>query len=280
MRLRLALTDEGTGYGWLAYFLSMSYVVSSVSVVLFKFRKMNLFRLMISLMVSLSYAYLSTGRTFILLFFTLHLLPLVLMKQIKLKGLLVGTGALVTGIIFIAMMTAKGISSEKGLSDNISGFTENLRGYTIAPLLACSGLVEKSPLPTLGDNTFRTFTAILHTAGFAEAPPVLIRDYAHVPDATNVYTVYEVYFKDFGYFGFGFVALFSIFHFYLYRQMKTYGGMYLFLYSVACYPLAMQFFQDQYFSLFSTWVQFFIFYWVIFSTKGIHFNLNNHEIKS
>jgi oligosaccharide repeat unit polymerase len=264
----LALTDEGTGYGWLAYFLSMSYVVSSVSVILFKFRKMNLFRLMISLMVSLSYAYLSTGRTSILLFFTLHLLPLVLMKQIKLKGLIVGTGALVTSIIFIAMMTAKGISSEKGLSDNASGFTENLRGYTIAPLLACSGLVEKSPPPTLGDNTFRTFTAILHKAGFAaEAHPASTHDYAYVPDATNVYTVYEVYFKDFGYFGFGFVALFSIFYFYLYRQMKTYGGMYLFLYSVACYPLAMQFFQDQYFSLLSQWVQFFVLYWVIFNTK-------------
>ena len=270
IKLRSAVTEDMMGYGWLSYFTMLSMVASSVSIFLFKDRKITLSRLILSLGVSVAYLYLSTARTSFLLFFVLHLFPFVLTKQIGLIGIFTGGCLLLLSFIFVATMTAKGVSTENDLSDNVYSFLENTRGYTIAPLLAFSTLFEKPPQPMWGENTFRFFLSVFRATGFSKLePPALIRDYAFVPDATNVYTVYEAYFRDFGGFGFAFVIFFATLHVYLYRRAVMQGGVYIFLYSASVYPLVMQFFQDQYFSLLSMWIQLFFWYGVV--VKGIRF---------
>jgi oligosaccharide repeat unit polymerase len=262
--LRTSLTENGIAYGWLSYFTPLSFVTSSVSIFLFKSGKIRCPRLILSLLISISYAYLSTGRTFFFLFLAMHVFPLILTRTVQYRGALIGAGLSFMAFVFVAAMTAKGVSFENGIADNMSSLSENIRSYSIAPLLAMSDLVEKAPEPALGANTFRSFLAVLHAFGFSSIkPPELIRDFVSVPYRTNVYTVYDVYFRDFGYFGFAVAIFFVAMHVYLYRQAITRGGVYIFLYSVSVYPLAMQFFQDQYFSLLSQWIQIVILYWVL-----------------
>jgi len=91
----------------------------------------------------------------------------------------------------------------------------------------------------------------------------MFREFTLVPDLTNVYTVYDPYYRDFGNLGFLFVFIFIILHVAFYQRSYSKGGIYVFLYSATLYPLIMQFFQDQYFSLISMWAQCFFWYWVV-----------------
>ncbi|RZJ37028.1 MAG: oligosaccharide repeat unit polymerase [Chryseobacterium sp.] len=68
--------------------------------------------------------------------------------------------------------------------------------------MAFSKFLYILPSPSFGENTFRTFFSILYSLDFMSEPPIaLVRGFEYVPDPTNVYTVYEVYVRDFWYLG-------------------------------------------------------------------------------
>jgi hypothetical protein len=50
----------------------------------------------------------------------------------------------------------------------------------------------------------------------------------------------------------------GLIHTYFYLNLNR-GLMYKFLYAILLYPLCFSFFEDQYFSILSQWIQFFIF---------------------
>jgi hypothetical protein len=80
--------------------------------------------------------------------------------------------------------------------------------------------------------------------------------YITTPILSNVYTVYYNYFKDFSYLGLFFNCIYSFIHTIFYnktRERNKFINIYFF--ATLMYPLVMSFFQDQYMSLFSTWVQ-------------------------
>jgi oligosaccharide repeat unit polymerase len=103
-----------------------------------------------------------------------------------------------------------------------------------------------------------------YALGLSNIQPVaLIKEFTYVPDLTNVYTVYEVYFRDFSYSGILIPPLFLVGHYWLYRKALLFGGVWIFYYSASVYPLVMQFFQDQYFSILSLWIQVAFWFWLI-----------------
>jgi oligosaccharide repeat unit polymerase len=272
VQLRAAMTEDGQGFGFLNYFYVLSYVLSSISVILYINKKIGVLRLSASIAISLFYVYIGTGRTGALLLLLLIFIPLVLLKIFRLKGIFIFSLLVIILFVFIAGMTAKGVSVESGTLENIESFLENIRGYTVAPILAFSKFIDLNNSVGFGENIFRTFFAIFYSLGMTDIPPIaLIRDYTYVPDATNVYTVYEVYFRDFSYFGIFIPPLFLLFHWWLYRKALQKGGIWIFYYAASSYPLMMQFFQDQYFSLLSSWVQIGFWYWFFFYMPKISF---------
>jgi oligosaccharide repeat unit polymerase len=263
VKLRTAITNEGESLGFFSYFSLLSAVVCSATVLMYRNRETGLIRLVVSIVLGLFFAYLSTGRTFVLLFFILSLLPLVIVGTVKIKGLAVAAAIILIAFFFSAAMTSKGVSFEAGLSENIESFLENIRGYTVAPLLAFSKFLDTLPNPSFGENTFRTVFSLLYSLDITSEPPIsLVRGFEYVPDPTNVYTVYEVYVRDFWYAGAFLPPAFLIGHWWLYRKARGLGGKWIFFYSASVYPLAMQFFQDQYFSLLSMWIQLLFWYWI------------------
>lgn len=266
IRLRSAMTEDGESFGVLSYFSILAIVVASISVASYSERGIRFFRLSLSILVCLFYAYISTARTFVLFLFLLLFFPLVLTGVIRFKGILIATFLMACAFVFVAAMTAKGVSVEAGATDNASSFAENLRGYTIAPFLAFSRLVSSPPAADWGLNAFRLVFTVLNTLGVTDQPPLaLIRGYEFVPDPTNVYTVYETYFRDFLFPGVFIPPMFLIGHWWLYKKAKGLGGKWIYYYSASMYPLAMQFFQDQYFSLLAMWIQIGFWYWLLLS---------------
>lgn len=266
--LRYALTEGGESYGFLAYVSLLSFVVGSLNVFAYRQKLAGLCRLILSLVVALCYVYLNTGRTSLLLFLCLIVIPLVVVGVVELRGVIFSILFFVIVFVFVAVMLTKGVEVDADFLSNIDSFFKNIRGYTVAPFLAFSDLIETGSALGWGENTFRFFISLIYASGLSDVEPVnLIRDYAFVPDPTNVYTVYEVYFRDFSYFGMLVPMLFLLLHAFMYRRARFLGGIWIFFYAASVYPLMMQFFQDQYFSLLSMWFQLGFWYWLFLASK-------------
>lgn len=275
VRLRTSLTHFGEGYGVLGYLLIISFVVTSLMAFLYAQKKVSFLMLFFSSSVSLFYAYFSTGRTSFLLFFCLVFFPLVLIKFIDKKKFILSSIGLVFSFLFIAAMTSKGVSLKADFSANVSSVINSFIGYSLAPFVAFYNLTEIFNGHDFGSNTFRFFYALAHSLGLTSDEPVsLIREFSYVPQAVNVYTVYEVYFKDFRYVGVFIPPLFLIGHYLLYSISQSRGGVFIFYYSASVYPLVMQFFQDQYFSLMSQWIQIIIWFFLFTIRVNLKLNIN------
>lgn len=262
IQLRYSLTEEGQVFGFSGYLFTLSYVVSSLSIISYFNKEIGFLRLAMSICISLFYVYVGTGRTSVLLFLLLLFIPLILLGKFGARGIFIFFILLIALFLFVAGMTSKGVSVDSDFLENISSILENARAYTVAPFLAFSTFMSSEFQLGYGENVFRTFIAVAYNFGLTDIPPVaLIKNYVYVPDLTNVYTVYEVYFRDFSYFGLFFPQFFLLLHWWLYKIAFRKKGVWIFYYAASSYPLVMQFFQDQYLSLLSTWVQIGVWYW-------------------
>lgn len=279
INLRTAFTEYDQSYGIMSYLIPLFFV--SYSLTFYNNFKKGLlnFKFIILTISALFYVYISTGRTFALLLFALILFPLIIQQKVSKKALAISGIVLIFIFVGIASMTAKGgYDPELNFEENVQVILNPLRSYTVAPFIAMGRIHDRLDQQVLemGINSFRFFFAILSGLHLVDAPPSLIKSYEQVPDMTNVYTVYEVYVKDFGILGYYIPVFLLIMHWNFYIFARKYGGIWIFICSFLYYPLIMQFFQDQYFSLLSTWIQMIVWYaiFVKYSPNKIKY-LNN-----
>lgn len=152
--------------------------------------------------------------------------------------------------------------------------------YMSGSLVAFEKLVASSSDYVYGENTFRFLYAIFNKLFGTGEVQGLVQDTVAISDkqGTNVYTFYQYYFKDFGLLYALLVQFFiGIFHGILYRKMLSKRPINIFFFSIMIYPLVMQFFQDQYISLFSTWLQHLVVGWLFFNTNLFVVRVNNDQ---
>lgn len=152
--------------------------------------------------------------------------------------------------------------------------------YMSGSLVAFEKLVASSSDYLYGQNTFRFLYAIFNKLFGTGEVQELVQDTVAISDkqGTNVYTFYQYYFKDFGLLYALLVQFFvGIFHGILYRKMLSKRPINIFFFSIMIYPLVMQFFQDQYISLFSTWLQHLVVGWLFFNSNLFVVRVNNDQ---
>jgi oligosaccharide repeat unit polymerase len=105
--------------------------------------------------------------------------------------------------------------------------------------------------------TFRTPLAVLRFLGApVEVPEMIQPNVTFASYLINVYTVFSPYYRDFGVVGVGlFLGVLGALHGWIFRQLKTGMPIIIVANALLFYALIMQFFQDQYFSLMSQWIQ-------------------------
>ena len=135
---------------------------------------------------------------------------------------------------------------------------EELQTYLSGSIAAFSKTWKEHSFTRYGGNTFRFFIAILDAVfGTSNAVP-LVNEFATFSNGfrTNVFTFYDYYLRDFGII-YSLIIQFvvAIIHGVSYKKMQTGNPYSIYIFSMLTYPLVMQFFQDQYFSLLSTWIQ-------------------------
>jgi len=216
------------------------------------------------------YLLLSTGRTFALLFFCLLLVPLILAGRLKLRGVVTAAALVLISFAVVTILLGKLSAVQGGDVSVVSAVYQHLKDYMVDPFVSFSELFKQGSPMLLGEYTFRFFVSILRALHLTELVPVpMVREYPAVPNLVNVYTVYEVYFLDFAYWGFLFPTGLLFVNWALYVRAKKLAGPWLFIYGASFFPLLMQFFNDQYMTLLSMWIQIAFFSFVFVKSSAL-----------
>lgn len=244
-------------FGISSYVLNISFAGTAYLILYFR-RVHKTPWVWLSIVLSLGFTLLSTGRTFFLLLGCLIIGSAMPVSWRNRKMLFLAAPLLVV-IVFVLLPWLGGRLSAASL--------EYLaKMYSFAPLSAFDYLVNSGSPTTAGSMTFRTPFAVLRALGVPVDVPELIQQYSPTRFPANVYTVFSPYFRDFGMIGVGlFMGILGGVHGRVFRQLKSGIPIIIVANSLLFYALLMQFFQDQYFSLMSQWIQ--ILFWTyVFNT--------------
>ncbi|WP_138993497.1 O-antigen polymerase [Larkinella sp. C7] len=268
LRFALNKENEGESYGILGYFLVISFV-NLILRIFYKKQLNNKLYYILSIIITAVYFVLFTGRTYMFML-VVYIYALILLKN-KITKKHIGFFALSIIITF----SSSALLLKKGGSD-VDTFTlmgnlyKIFTRYLIGPLPALSQFLGSEREYSYGLEMFRTIHAIFYKLNLTNTQPVgLVKPFIFIPFSTNVYTIYYQYIKDFGYLGLSIFFPLGFFHSLLFkRAILRKNGFYKIAYAIFLYPIFFSFFQEQYFSLMSMWLQIFLILGVFFYFKS------------
>lgn len=268
--LRYQVSVNTVDIGYLQYILPFTFVNLITRFLLFKNRnskKSDKFKYYFSLILTILYCFATTGRTYFFFLITIFIGYSIVNRTFKVKFFL-WILPLVFIIFYIyAVLLNKGGSTSNSISENLNGTINSLYSYLFGGLKAFDQTLNN---PSFyfhnGAFLYRFPQKIFFDLGIITNKPIqLVQDYANVPFPTNVYTIYYSYYYDYGtIYTFIMIIILGAFQTLLFIKMRfTKQILFIFLYIVFLYPLFISFFQDQYISLLSTWLQFLILFYFI-----------------
>ncbi|KLU62675.1 hypothetical protein CEB3_c09870 [Peptococcaceae bacterium CEB3] len=219
--------------------------------------------LIIQIVLGYASAVLTLGRTAVLLLTVALVTEYIIYRNVRnRKIMLYGLFFAILGVI---IFSAYSVEKYAYVEQNASLYqisTSTLRVYLSGGLVAFQSWITDNGGRQLlyGQNTFRFIFAVLSKAlGYDVVARPLVNPFTQISGerTSNVYTIYYYYVRDFG-LVYGIIVQYfiGILHGYLYKKAATKSPLAVYFFSLSMFPLLMQFFQDQYFSLTSTWLQY------------------------
>lgn len=145
--------------------------------------------------------------------------------------------------------------------------------YALSPPVAFCQL-SPEVIPQFGTNTFETVYLFLQRFGADVVVKDKLQEFVFVPVSTNVYTIFQPFFIDFGYRGVAFfAAVYGCVCGFLYRLFRNGNGAGTCLYTYAVDVLLLQFYQENVF-LSMIFVLQFTFFIVLLTQQKIKFQLS------
>ena len=214
--------------------------------------------------------YNPSRNAFLFFFLTCIFIVVYSLKLSNKKILFMGIFALfIFFIYFILISLKKYFYIVDDLSDNSSFAVDQIFSYLSGGISAFSVSASNHSMTAYGSYTFRFFFAIFDKIAGTDTAVDIINEFETSSGvSTNVFTFYDYYLRDFGFLYALFIQfLVGILHGKFYRKYQNGNRYALFISAVLIYPLVMQFFQDQYMSILSSWLQVFIISFIVFKTK-------------
>lgn len=146
--------------------------------------------------------------------------------------------------------------------------SEFLGTYILSPSVAF-GKVQERLTDQFGTRSLTFLYSFLSKTGFGhyEIVPKL-QEFVMVPIPTNVYTVFQPFFEDFGYKGIAFFSsIYGFFSGWLYRQCRNGVAIGSYLYTYIVFVLLLQFFQENLIISLSDMLQYTIIFMLILQQR-------------
>ena len=183
----------------------------------------------------------------------------------------------------ILLFTFHGINQMRTSENTVreSTFLDFFNVYVMSPSVAFERVQEKLT-EQYGSRSFAFFYAVITRLGLGQfvVEPKL-QEFSQVPMFTNVYTVFQPFFEDFGYKGIAFFStVYGVFTGWLYRQCRNGGAISKCMYAYIVEILVLQFYQENLILSLSMLVQYlFVFFFVLQRRIGVTFNTNYYGAK-
>lgn len=271
--LRIGISIYG-GYGKLGYFVPLCYAILNFIIIIYvtqpQHRNKIKYQTIIIIMMSIWLSILTTGRGFVLQLLTIIFCSVYLYNQNKRKLnkylMILVIIFLIIFIIYTLILRSENISG-MSLEETINYLINSISVYISGSLPAFNCFISNNIELDYGLNTFRTINSMLNSLGYDFQVVNLVKEFTTGKQITNIYTVYEPYIRDFGVLGaFLFQFIFGFIHGNLYKKSQK-NMMYMYFYVISIFPLLMQPLLDQYFSLLSNWIQYYIWGILLFKSN-------------
>lgn len=232
-------SDTGFSLGPVAYIVNLIFALLITSAD--EREHFNKWILAFCMFLNILFFFLTLSKTFLLtgILSTLYLMYVhqrIKLRTIVIWGLVLGIG----GLLFTQVRASA--DSDSGMAYT---FQEILVMYTLSPIVAFC-LENPCSSPIWGYETFRPVYHILEGLGLSHVPTFDGKlMFVSVPIPTNVYTMMEPFFNDFGYEGLAaFAAIEAVFVGWVYKKGSTGHTIARGVYAYMVALLAMQYFND------------------------------------
>lgn len=262
LRYALTMEEAGGGYGGWAYIFTLAYFAAALQLLsAFAVGSTRFGRLAWpAIVAAFFYGLLSSGRgTLLWLIVTLVMVPVVL-RRVKVVGATL-VFVLVALLIFasLGLMTGRGGQMGMDFQENVRSMALSLEVYLLSSLPALDQMLILGSPHEGGLNSLRGLFGALSGIGFEVPVRPLVQEYVEVPYLTNVYTLYQPYFLDFGVLALPCIQfVLGYGHGWLYRKATRPSPhpAHVFFFAVTFFPLLGQFWGDHYLSMISLWGQY------------------------
>jgi oligosaccharide repeat unit polymerase len=254
--LRVALNYEGAEWGVGIYACTFVYV-SSVYVITLNRPHSRRARVRgyALLLIAIAIALLTTQRTAVFML----IIAVLFSKQsgLKVSAIRIFLFAAVLGILFVSsgILLKKAGALDSSLLANADAGFQSILYYILSPLSALGVALESSIEHTNGQYTLRFADAVLRGIGAeVSAPMQLTQQFVNVPLPANAYTFIHAPYLDYGW---GYLIYHTLLGAGLGRLFRTPrpSTSLVVIRSIAFYPVILTFFQDQFLTLTSQWIQ-------------------------
>jgi len=264
--LRTIINYHNGSFGWIKYSLVIINTNFFLRLILVNKINQGTLSIILAFFFAMVVAILSTGRTYIFFILIFAFSFWLFTKKVQFKKLILVGLVLIFFFSLLGYLTEKGADREADRRSNVSSMVQSFSEYLLGPVTAYQELLYSGESHDYGKNTFRFFHKLLYEVHILKQPPAdLVQPFVAVPFQTNVYTVFGPYYKDFGILGASIFMLllggaYGILYFFSMQQRLF--VQYFFL--MMMHPLMMSFFEDAFFSLMSTWIQYLIISMLVF----------------
>ena len=160
-------------------------------------------------------------------------------------------------------------------------FVDFFNVYILSPSVAFERAQEKLT-EQFGSRSFAFIYALITRLGlgnFVVEPK--LQEFVYVPIPTNVYTIFQPFFQDFGYKGVAFFAtVYGTFTGWLYRQCNNGGAISKCVYAYVIEILILQFYQENLILSMSMMIQYcFVFFFVLQTRFGLTLKVDKNRSK-
>lgn len=190
-------------------------------------------------------------------------------RVVRLRSLVIPVGGLLLFFYFFNVLRA-GDSNGNTEQDSLMDF---IAMYALSPPVAFSQLSEEIS-SQIGSNTFETIYQYLNRFGFSGfVVKEKLQEFVFVPVSTNVYTILQPFYLDFGYKGVAFfAAVYGVVAGWLYKLFRTGNSTGTALYTYLIYALVLQFYQENIFLSLQFIIELTIFI-ILFTQQKVKFTL-------
>lgn len=240
------LAVEGEGFGLLDQCFIINKVLFIIAV--WKYPKVSIWQVLLIffLLILNSIAIMDKGT----LFFIVIVIVFVLYEKRKIKTAHLAIGGSIIVVLFFMLTVLRGGTDDEGNFNSQMDLLEFLAIYIFANPVAFSYL-NQAVVPQFGANTFYLLYYYLDRYGFGDYIVVdIVQEFVQVPVSTNLYTIMQPFYVDFGEIGVTYFALiYGVFTGWCYAGYRKGNSAMKCLYTYMVMVLVLQFGQEQIFLL-------------------------------